>query len=300
MNTSPRVTLEQWRTLQAVVDHGGFAQAAEHLHRSQSSVSYAIAKLQDQLGIKLLYIDGRKARLTEAGLAMLMRARQLTDDAVNLEQMAAQLKQGWEPEIQLVIDAAFPCNILMQVLRQFAQLQCGTRVQLKEVILSGADEALLQGEADLVIGAHVPSGYLGDILIDIEFVAVAHPSHQLHTLDQPITNDDLRREMQVVIMDSGIQQKRDIGWLGAGHRWTVSSMETAVTAISNGLGFGWLPRHQIEDKLKRGLLKELPLREGKSYRANLYLIHGKTTAIGPATQKLVDIFHNALQHQSGR
>ncbi|HCW95511.1 MAG TPA: LysR family transcriptional regulator, partial [Pseudomonas sp.] len=39
----PRVTLEQWRTLQAVIDSGGFAQAAEVLHRSQSSVSYTVA-----------------------------------------------------------------------------------------------------------------------------------------------------------------------------------------------------------------------------------------------------------------
>ena len=64
---APRVTLDQWRTLQAVVDHGGFAQAAEALHRSQSSVSYTVARMQDQLGVPLLRIDGRKAVLTEAG-----------------------------------------------------------------------------------------------------------------------------------------------------------------------------------------------------------------------------------------
>ena len=64
---APRVTLDQWRTLQAVVDHGGFAQAAEALHRSQSSVSYTVARMQEQLGAPLLRIDGRKAVLTEAG-----------------------------------------------------------------------------------------------------------------------------------------------------------------------------------------------------------------------------------------
>ena len=62
---APRVTLDQWRTLQAVVDHGGFAQAAEALHRSQSSVSYTVARMQEQLGVPLLRIDGRKAVLTD-------------------------------------------------------------------------------------------------------------------------------------------------------------------------------------------------------------------------------------------
>ena len=59
MSKAPRVTLEQWRVLQAVVDHGGFAQAAEALHKSQSSISYTVAKLQEQLGFPLLAIEGR-------------------------------------------------------------------------------------------------------------------------------------------------------------------------------------------------------------------------------------------------
>jgi DNA-binding transcriptional LysR family regulator len=57
----PRSTLEQWQVLQAIVECGGYAQAAEALHRSQSSVSYMVAKLQEQLGVELLEIDGRRA-----------------------------------------------------------------------------------------------------------------------------------------------------------------------------------------------------------------------------------------------
>jgi len=60
---NPRVSLEQWRTLQAVIDCGGYAQAAVQLHRSQSSVSYAVKRLQQQLGISLMHIEGRKAVL---------------------------------------------------------------------------------------------------------------------------------------------------------------------------------------------------------------------------------------------
>src|SRR3546814_10666270 len=85
---APRVTLDQWRTLQAVVDHGGFAQAAEVLHRSQSSVSYTVARMQDQLGVPLLRIDGRKAVLTEAGGVLLRRSRQLVKTASTLEELA--------------------------------------------------------------------------------------------------------------------------------------------------------------------------------------------------------------------
>ena len=105
---APRVTLEQWRTLQAVVDQGGFAQAAEALHRSQSSISYTIARMQEQLGVPLLRLDGRKAVLTEAGNLLLRRSRQLVNQAQQLEELAHHMEQGWEAEVKLVVDAAYP------------------------------------------------------------------------------------------------------------------------------------------------------------------------------------------------
>ena len=43
----PKTTLEQWRILQAVVDHGGYAKAADYLNKSQSSLNHAVAKLQN-------------------------------------------------------------------------------------------------------------------------------------------------------------------------------------------------------------------------------------------------------------
>ncbi|HGX94289.1 MAG TPA: LysR family transcriptional regulator [Candidatus Tenderia sp.] len=292
---APKVGLEQWRVLQAVIDCGGYAQAAKRLHRSQSSVSYSVAKLQEQLGVTLLRIEGRKAVLTPTGETLLRRSRQLVDDAAELETLAHCLEQGWEGEIKLVVDAAFPNCYLMPALQRFMPVSRGTRVQLNEVILSGADEALLEGRADLVIGARVPSGFLGDRLLEVEFVAVAHRDHALHRLERALNPADLRREMQVVIRDSGLTLKRDIGWLGTEYRWTVSSLDTAVDAVASGLGFGWLPRHKIGSLLNEGLLKPLPLHEGQSRYASLYLIFGHPTSVGPATQQLAELLARVCQ-----
>lgn len=288
-------TLEQWQVLQAVLDCGGYAQAAEHLHRSQSSVSYTVAKLQEQLGVPLLYIEGRKARLTPAGEILVQRSRHMVQDAEQLERLADSLKAGREAEVRLVVDMAFPTSILMKALKRFAADSHGTRVQLDEVVLSGADEALQEGRADLAITAFVPQGFLGDGLTEIEFLAVAHPQHVLHQLERELTSNDLQRQMQVVVRDSGLHHRRDSGWLGAEQRWTVSRMETAITLVCNGLGFGWLPRHYIEDKLDAGELKPLPLREGRINRGQLYLVFGQEENIGPATQQLAQIFRETAQ-----
>ena len=63
----PRITLEQWRALEAVVERGGYAQAAGALHKSQSTITYAVQQIQKLLDVKVFEIQGRKAVLTEAG-----------------------------------------------------------------------------------------------------------------------------------------------------------------------------------------------------------------------------------------
>ncbi|MEW5838190.1 MAG: LysR family transcriptional regulator [Pseudomonadota bacterium] len=285
----PKTTLEQWRVLQAIVDHGGFAQAAEKLHRSQSSISYAVARLQETLGLELLEQDGRKSRLSGVGESLLKRARELLDDAVKLEELAATLRQGWEPEITLAAEAAFPTDLLLQALARFAERAPHTRVQLREEVLSGTDEACLHRTADLVIGSAPPNGMLADVLLEVEFLAVAHPDHALHRLGRSLTADDLLHAQQIVLRDSGRDHPRDGGWVGASRRWTVTSMDTALRMVEAGLGFAWLPAHVLQELLARGAVAPLPLREGRCFKAPLYLIFVQPELSGPATRLLADV-----------
>jgi DNA-binding transcriptional LysR family regulator len=289
MMKAPRVTLEQWRTLQAVVDHGGFAQAAEVLHRSQSSVSYTVARMQDQLGVPLLRIDGRRAVLTDAGGVLLRRSRQLVKQASQLEDLAYHMEQGWEAEVRLVVDAAYPNAKLVRALSAFMPQSRGCRVRLREEVLSGVEEVLKEGTADLAISSLSITGYLAAELSTVEFIAVAHPEHTLHQLQRTLGFADLEAQMQVVIRDSGRLQPRDSGWLGAEQRWTVGSLATASAFVSSGLGFAWLPRHLIERELKDGSLKALPLEQGGSRNPLFYLYSSKDKPLGPATQILVEL-----------
>lgn len=72
------ITLEQWRALMAIVDFGTYAKAAEALHKSQSSVTYAVQKLESVLGIKAFELQGRKAVLTATGQLPYRRAQTTT------------------------------------------------------------------------------------------------------------------------------------------------------------------------------------------------------------------------------
>lgn len=272
--------------LQAVVDLGGFAQAASALHRSQSSISHAVATLQQQLGVVLLAPEGRRMVLTPAGSALLRDARQWLAGLERLEARAQKLRQGWESEVRLAVDSLFPTETLLRILRRFAD-QCGeTRLQLHEVVMSGADDALYAGQVDLAIATRVPSGFLGDWLFDAEFQAVAAPSHPLLALGRAIEADDLAQHTQVVVRDSGETAPRDAGWLGARQRWTVSKQETSQAAVLSGLAYAWLPTSGIAAELADGRLRPLPLSSGGTRKMPVFLIVADPAAAGPATQSL--------------
>ena len=285
-----KTTLEQWAVLASVVDEGGFAQAANVLHRSQSAVSYAVGRLQEALGLPLLELNGRKSVLTPHGKTLLGRARPLLRDLDTLEAVARSLKQGWEPELKLVVDAAFPRTQLFAIVADLQRACPSTDIQLADAVLSGAEEAITERHADVVVSSRVPPGFLGDRLLDVEFIAVARSDHPLLRIDHTLTLDDLTRHVQAVVRDSGSAQPRDEGWLGADHRYTVSSMESSVGLVLAGLAYAWLPEHVLANYLRDGVLRRIPLAGGGSRTVTLHIVMVRPELAGPATTAAVATF----------
>ncbi len=117
--TQPRISLEQWRALLAVVDEGGYAQASAALHKTQSAVTYAVQKVESLLDVKVFEIQGRKAQLTPAGQVLVRRARDVLDEAAALERSARTLARGWAPEVRLAVEILFPTWLLLDCLGEF-------------------------------------------------------------------------------------------------------------------------------------------------------------------------------------
>src|SRR6202044_804686 len=163
----PRTALEQWAVLAAVIDRGGYAQAALALHRSQSAISYTVARLQEALGVPLLRPQGRRAVLTEHGETLLRRARPLLQELSTLEELAASLQRGWESQLNLVVDVAYPRERLLRIVSELGAACPHTQLQLADAVLSGAEEAISARSADVVVTSRVPADYLGDLLLEV-------------------------------------------------------------------------------------------------------------------------------------
>lgn len=291
---TPKISIDQWTTLVSVVESGGYAKAAELLHKSQSTLTYAIQQMEKLLSVKLFEIRGRKAVLTPTGELLYRRGKALVDEAARLERAAGELAQGWEPEVRLAVEIIFPTWLLLQCLARFGAERPETRIELIESVLGGTDEALAGGKVDFAIGSAIPAGFVGDALMSVQGVCVAAPSHPLHAMGRELTLDDLRRHRHLVIRDSGVQRSRAAGWLNE-MRWTVSHKATAIRALVMGLGYAWYPEDSIREELERGALKRLPLREGAERSGTLYLIFADRDTAGPGTRRLSEIIREEVK-----
>jgi DNA-binding transcriptional LysR family regulator len=294
LGTHPRISLEQWRSLAAVVEAGGYAQAAEVLHKSQSSLTYAVQKLESTLSVRLFEIKGRKAVLTMVGEGMYRRARMLLDDASSLERLARKATACWEGEISIAVEVLFPAWMMFKCLSRFGEESPETRIEWYETVREGTDEAIRGGKVDIAIAVNVPTGMSGQVLMPVKFIPVAHPDHPLHKLGREITNRDLRKHRHLVVRDSSTQRDKKSALIEVAQRWTVTNMATSIGAASRGLGFAWLPIDKIRTEIDAGQLKPLPLKEGSERIVQLYLILPDSEFAGPGVLRLASILHEEV------
>jgi len=289
---APRISLDQWQALQCIVESGSYAAAAERLHKSQSTLSYAIGQIERLSGVQVFTIEGRRAQLTPAGEVLYRNARRLIEDATRLEGLAADLAQGWEAQLVIAVETIFPTWLLLECLARFSAEHPQTRLELIESVMGGTGEALLEGQVDFAIGPAIPQGFVGEWLMPIRFIGAAAPAHPLHQLGRSVNLRDLAAHRHLVVRDTGRRRTRD-SWLASERRWTVSSKATAIRAATMGLGFSWFPEENIRAELDSGALRALPIDAG-AYYANLFLIYPDAETLGPASRRLLQIIREEV------
>src|SRR6185295_4122799 len=140
--SQPRISLDQWAALTAVVDAGGYAKAAETLHKSQSSVTYSVQQIESLLGVKAFEIKGRKAVLTPSGQLLYRRARILLDEAASLENAAKSASAGWEAEVRIAAEMIFPAWLLLGCFEKLGAESPHTHIEYYETVIAGTNEQL--------------------------------------------------------------------------------------------------------------------------------------------------------------
>lgn len=260
-----KLSLEAIEIVDAIARHGSFAAAAERLYKVPSTISYAVSKLEDQLGLALFVRNGPRVTLTPAGQEMLKEGRWLLAAARQLESRMRQISTGFEAELRLVHDSLIPTSAFNPDICAFEDLNCGTRLRIGSEAMTGTWEMLREGRADLIVAAGEGppgGGYKAVAVGSLEFAFCVTPTHPLAKLQRPLVRDDLLEHTAIVVGDGARSSAdRTVGLLMGQRRITVPSMQAKIAAQTAGLGHGFLPRACVRADLEQGVLVELQIEQ---------------------------------------
>lgn len=254
------VSLDQLRTFVAAAEEGSFSAAARHLHRTQSSVSEAIATLEGQLSVTLFDRSGRYPKLTIDGAVLLTDARSVVAGVNHLKARAKGISGGLEAELAAVIDVFFPIDVIAEVARGFRAQFSDTPLRLFVEALGGIVQPVIDGRASFgIVGSlpSLPANLVTERVGSVEFVMVAASDHPLAKHSGLIPKQELSRHVQLVLTDrSDLSAGKEFGVISAS-TWRLADLFAKHAFLMSGLGWGGMPLHAVERDIASGRLVKL-------------------------------------------
>jgi DNA-binding transcriptional LysR family regulator len=234
--------LELLRSFVSVVDAGGFTRASERVHRTQSTVSQQIKRLEDGFGRVLLNRNGRTVTPTEDGERLLSYARRILSLAEEARDVLA--RPSSEGAVRLGIPEDFAAYRLTKLLGKFARSRPGLRLDVRADQSKYLRRDLERGELDLALLKR-DAGEKGGIAVWPERV------HWVTSRTNPI--DTKVNSVPLIFFPAGcLYRARAIHAIeAAGRAWhmayTSSSLSGIQAAVAAGLGLSILPDIAIQN-----------------------------------------------------
>jgi DNA-binding transcriptional LysR family regulator len=274
-------TFDQLKVFLGVVEAGSFAATGRSLGRATSAISYTIANLEAQLGVVLFdRVRTRKPTLTEAGAAVLSKARAVSVGVDDLRASVKGLLEGLEAEVTLVVDVMLPAARLVDAVQAFEATFPTVKLRLHVEALSAVAQVVLSGDADIGIGGamHITEPGLEQIHVgEVKLIPVAAPSHPL-ARGNPNPAGVARQHRQLILtVRSSFSEGRDIGVLSA-DEWRLADLGAKHALLLAGTGWGNMPEPSVRDDLAAGRLVRLKLPE---MRRGTYLLQAIYRTDGP-------------------
>lgn len=292
MNT-PAISIEALLVLDAIAERGSYALAAESLNKVPSALSYIVQKLEEQLGVTVFQRQGRRSVLTPAGKHLLDEGRNILIAINKISEQTKTIANGWEPTIRIAVDTIIDIAIVLPVLKCFLDKHQHIELDIKEEVLNGTWEALIDDDVDLLIGASPPiptqKGLRAIPIGILNMVFCVGQNHMLAKNSDALSHNALIKHRTVIVHDSAksIVPKTTAGVIEQSEHLYVASIEQKIKAIMTGLGGGFLPINRIQNLLNSGDLVEVNLIE--PLPKNELYIAWKVVNRGKGLQQLIDL-----------
>lgn len=286
-------TIDQLKVLLVVVETGSFTAAAKRLNRAVSAISYTMATLEQQLGIALFDREGsRTPTLTQAGAAVLAKARVVSVGVDDLRASVRALLGGVEAEVTLVVDVMLPSARLVDAVRAFEAEFPTVKLRLHVEALSAVAQLVRGGAAMIGVGGGVLATEPDLELVhvgEVEMIPVAAPHHPL-ALARPVPPGAARSHRQLILtVRTPFSEGPDVGVFAA-EGWRMADLGAKHALLLAGVGWGNMPEPNVHEDLAAGRLVRLDLPEARSGAYAFQAMYRTDTPPGPAAAWLVRRF----------
>lgn len=296
MSTQPFALLD---VFVAAVETGSFAAAARRLHRTRSAVGKGVARLEEQLGVRLFVRDTRHSTLTEPGRLFYEHALRASAELTSARALLEQARDEPRGRVRITMPVAAGRHCVAPLLRALGREHPALELDLSftdrvvDVIHEGIDLALrvgpLRDSTDLVarlIGVH-------------RMVVCAAPAY-LRSAGTPEGAADLAGHRCLVYARNGRQKHwefRDAHGrsfaVDVAARWRLDDLEALRDAAEAGDGLARLPTWLVTDAVQRGALRVV-FDEPHPLTYEMHAVWPRTAALPLKTRVVVDRLVTAL------
>lgn len=277
------LNLTQLETFVALVDAGGFGEAAERLKIAQPTVSQQLRKLEEELGATLVVRDRSQSTPTAAGARLLPLARSLLKAAARARDVVAGRR--------LVVGAS--SNVGIYLLQPFVARYAREHASINAIDLRIASnpeiaDRLSSGELDVAVMEWWDrrSGFSASVWRQEPLVVIVPPDHRFAKF-KAVKPDWLFEEAMIggeAGTGTGTLLQKVFGRKAASLAiaMTLGSTEAVKSAVAAGLGISLVFASAVENEVHAGSLRALPM-AGIKMQKDLYVILPEDTpAMSPS------------------
>ena len=291
--------LKYLTTFKTILETGSFQKAAERLNYAQSTITLQMQLLEQELSVKLFEKIGRRMELTQAGEGLLPYIDAVLE-AVRQMENYGQCGHLLAGTLRIAMPETLLSYQMHQVLSAFRKLAPDVKLSLRTPNCYEIREQIISGIVDL--GVHYDIGGYGASLVveklrDYQLVLAGSMELKQEACD--FITKGQRKDICLLTMDKNslyhrqfeeYLRKSDITLNG---EMELVSTEAIKRSVAGNLGVAYLPRFMVEEELRCGLIRELPV-SIENNRITTVCTYHKNKWVTPA----IDLFINLLREQA--
>jgi len=268
------MTLTELKYIVAVAREKHFGHAAEACFVAQPTLSVAIKKLEDELGVPIFERGGSEISMTPLGMQIVAQAERVLEQTAAIREIAKQNKDPLTGQLRLGVIYTVAPYLLPQLVRSMIERVPQMPLVLQENFTAKLVEMLRQGELDAAIMAQPfpQQGLLVQPLYDEPFVVAMPASHPWSGRER-INAADLKNETMLLLgnghcfRDQVLEVCPEMARFsttgdGIARTFEGSSLETIRHMVASGIGITVLPKASVPDmQAHDGLLRYVPFED---------------------------------------